>query len=543
MNLVVEMSRRSKRHRKDAPESPAKVKGTVTFVSDEDVGCHIVNVANRPYSSAVPQSCGSAKRSRRATKTAGQQVPKGSGLLVDDGDESDKANALSAPLQKNVMLADEYCGEDSIGSNLFPVSKSVKGRGKQRVSGVAIAVSSSKTAEGGEETQKALSSEKVLVSVAADSDESDHLPPSSGEEEEDDLLAIAKGLSRSSDGFPDLNQDMLESYFVAHSTRGTRTSNRTMAGVSVSGEAMAGSHQEVLAAYTGDRTVLRDITTKQFTQWLFHLANGFNILLYGLGSKRTLLETFAKRHLSSVPHVVVNGYFPGLTVKQLLKAITVDVLHHTGIFKTDSECCTFIASSLATPGEGTPKDLFVLIHNIDGPMLQSERVQGVLSHLASFPHVYMIASLDHINAPLMWDQWKLSRFNWTWHDVTSFEQYTVETSYENSILAKQAGKLALSSLMNVLQSLTPNSRKIFDLLVRYQLDHCDDPTYTGLSFQDLCLKCREKFLVNSDLTLRTQLTEFLDHKLVKSHKGADGVEYLIIPIEKASLLQYLETQE
>lgn len=535
------MSRRSKRHKKDAPESPAKVKGTVTFVSDEDVGCHIVNVANRPYASAVPLTYGSAKRVRHATKTTCQQVPKGSGLLVEDDEVSDEATAPSAPLQKNLLLTSGYCSEDNMGSNLFPVSKSVKG--KQRASRVAIVASNSKTTVDGEETKKALSSEKVLVAVAADSDESDHLPPSSGEEEDEDLLAIATGLNRSADGFPDLNQDMLESYFVAHSTRGTQTSNRTMAGVSVSGEVGVESNQGVRAAYIGDLTALCDTTTKQFTHWLFHLANGFNIILYGLGSKRMLLESFAKRHLSSVPHVVVNGYFPGLTVKQLLKTITVDVLHHTGVFKTDSECCTFIASSLATPGEGSPKDLFVLIHNIDGPMLQSERVQGVLSHLASSPHVYMIASLDHINAPLMWDQWKLSRFNWTWHDVTSFEQYTVETSYENSILAKQAGKLALSSLVNVLKSLTPNSRKIFDLLVRYQLDHCDDSTYTGLSFQDLCLKCREKFLVNSDLTLRTQLTEFHDHKLVKSRKGADGVEYLIIPIDKASLLQYLETQE
>ena len=40
----------------------------------------------------------------------------------------------------------------------------------------------------------------------------------------------------------------------------------------------------------------------------------------------------------------------------------------------------------------------------------------------------------------------------------------------------------------------------------------------GMSFQELYQKCREAFLVNSDLTLRAQLTEFRDHKLIKSKK-------------------------
>lgn len=41
---------------------------------------------------------------------------------------------------------------------------------------------------------------------------------------------------------------------------------------------------------------------------------------------------------------------------------------------------------------------------------------------------------------------------------------------------------------------------------------------TGLSFQDFYQQCREAFLVNSDLTLRAQLTEFRDHKLIRTKK-------------------------
>lgn len=86
-------------------------------------------------------------------------------------------------------------------------------------------------------------------------------------------------------------------------------------------------------------------------------------------------------------------------------------------------------------------------------------------------------------------------------------------------------------------------RGIFKLLVKFQLENKDNPSYTGahmlptpaqhlflsethsfsslwagLSFQDFYQRCREAFLVNSDLTLRTQLTEFRDHKLIRTRK-------------------------
>lgn len=44
----------------------------------------------------------------------------------------------------------------------------------------------------------------------------------------------------------------------------------------------------------------------------------------------------------------------------------------------------------------------------------------------------------------------------------------------------------------------------------------------GLSFQDFYQQCREAFLVNSDLTLRAQLTEFRDHKLIRTKRVSWG---------------------
>ena len=54
--------------------------------------------------------------------------------------------------------------------------------------------------------------------------------------------------------------------------------------------------------------------------------------------------------------------------------------------------------------------------------------------------------------------------------------------------------------------------------------------------------CRESFLVNSDVTLRAQLTEFRDHKLLKSKRSAEGVEMLVIPLEAAIIQEFLSQQ-
>ena len=46
------------------------------------------------------------------------------------------------------------------------------------------------------------------------------------------------------------------------------------------------------------------------------------------------------------------------------------------------------------------EDLFLVVHNIDGVMLRQEKVQSVFSLLSQVRGVHLIASIDHINAPL-----------------------------------------------------------------------------------------------------------------------------------------------
>ncbi|KAF1498396.1 Origin recognition complex subunit 2, partial [Eudyptula minor novaehollandiae] len=341
----------------------------------------------------------------------------------------------------------------------------------------------------------------------------------------------------------DKMSNLVEEYFEAHSSSKVLTSDRTLQKLRkrrLNQQTLHDILKKAPLAYAAEIKELNQQHESLFSKWMLQLHLGFNIVLYGLGSKRDLLEKFRTSVLQDSVHLVVNGYFPSITVRSILNSITEEVLDHIGTFRSPLDQLEFIIKRFK---EDSSLELYVLIHNLDSQMLRGERSQQILAQLSSLPSIYLIASIDHINAPLMWDQAKLSLYNWLWYETTTFSPYVEETSYENSLLVQQSGSLALSSLTHVLRSLTLNARGIFRLLAQYQLENKDNPSYPGLSFQDFYQQCREAFLVNSDLTLRAQLTEFRDHKLLRTKRGADGVEYLLIPVDDSTLTDFLEKED
>lgn len=341
----------------------------------------------------------------------------------------------------------------------------------------------------------------------------------------------------------DKTSDLIEEYFEAHSSSKVLTSDRTLQKLKrakLDQETLCNLLSKFSPSFSGELKQLNEQYEQLFHKWMLQLHLGFNIVLYGLGSKRDLLEKFRATMLRDSIHVVINGFFPGINVKSILNCITEEVLDHMGTFRSVLDQLDWIINKFK---EDSSLQLFLLIHNLDSQMLRGDKSQQIIGQLSSLRNIYLIASIDHINAPLMWDHVKQSLYNWLWYETTTYSPYTEETSYENSLLVKQSGSLPLSSLTHVLRSLTPNARGIFRLLIKYQLDNQDNPSYIGLSFQDFYQQCREAFLVNSDLTLRAQLTEFRDHKLIRTKKGSDGVEYLLIPIDNGTLTDFLEKEE
>ncbi|CAG4992464.1 unnamed protein product [Parnassius apollo] len=330
-----------------------------------------------------------------------------------------------------------------------------------------------------------------------------------------------------------------DNYFMMHSSKKITTSDHTLARL----KNMNLNDEKDAETYVSDEHKNKIVELLQsyeqlFNRWLYVLSENFNIILYGIGSKRSVLYQFQVQKLKDLPCIVVNGFFPSLTVKSILEAIVIDLLENTRVPSNVGDTVNLIDSQLSENGV----DLFLIIHNIDGAMLRNVKAQSVLASLSRLKNVHTIATIDHINAPLLWDHSKLSKFNFTWWDVTTFLPYIEETSFENSLMTHRSGALQLSSLKSVYQSLTSNAKGIFNIIIEYQLANHKQTHYQGISLKELYSKSREQFLVSSDLALRAQLTEFLDHKLVKIKRTFDGSENLVIPIESVLLQQFLEQQ-
>ena len=77
-----------------------------------------------------------------------------------------------------------------------------------------------------------------------------------------------------------------------------------------------------------------------------------------------------------------------------------------------------------------------------------------------------------------------------------------------------------------------------NLIISFYLNS-DDSKCAGM-FQNCYLQCRENFLVNSDLSLRAQLTEFIDHGLVSMKKNSEGGELIIPNLTRSVMSAYLE---
>ncbi|KAF9174986.1 Origin recognition complex subunit 2 [Mortierella sp. AD011] len=295
------------------------------------------------------------------------------------------------------------------------------------------------------------------------------------------------------------------------------------------------------AKHAKEMEMLMLLYEEQFPQWYFELMSGFNLLIYGYGSKRSLLTKFATSILTDAPLIIVNGYFPTLTIKEILDKINTAALQYSGPVGTLQEQIALIHAYFTQPDRSVKK-LYLLIHNIDGSSLRSEKIQSALSLLASCPQIHLIASMDHINTNILWDTVKSARFRWVWHELTTFRPYMTETSFENSIMVRQ-GELGPRGIQFVLASLTSNGKGLFRILAEHQIQTERESAAGGVSgavsknymdwgmaYNTLFKKCQENFLVSNAVTFRTQLTEFRDHRIVQSKKGADGVEILFIPL-------------
>ncbi|XP_003242165.1 origin recognition complex subunit 2 isoform X1 [Acyrthosiphon pisum] len=285
------------------------------------------------------------------------------------------------------------------------------------------------------------------------------------------------------------------------------------------------------------KSMYTDIVSN-FPYWMSLLKEGFNLLLYGLGSKRQIINDFRMSVLAEESVLVINGFFPGLTMKEILESITIDLLDLESCPGSSELAIQQIEEKLKLK---TSEHIYILINNLDGVELQNYKAQHVISRICSLKKVHLIASMDRVNSALMFDNTKLGDYNFIWMDCTNFLPYTVETNFIQSLMVKNIGtQHSLSGLNNVFKSLPSNAKSILLLLIKNRIENKNDKKYGGVPFSTLYHWCRQRFLASTDLALRSQLTEFVDHELVKWKRDAD---VLYVPVDVDILAQFYKQNE
>lgn len=302
-----------------------------------------------------------------------------------------------------------------------------------------------------------------------------------------------------------------------------------------------------------------------FQQFTFELLQGFSLLFYGIGSKRLFLESFVLGFLSMkialiqnpniaensecVPVVVVNGYNQNCNFRTIIHQINSIMMegeeredekqgfaywnHHI-----DIEIDNLVEFFKHKP----PKiKLILLLQNLDGPVLRKDGLQTKLSTLAQMKQICIVASVDHFQAPIMWDHFKAQSFNFVYHDITNFEPYMIETTSVNNPIQLNSTSFNVFNLDGakyVFESLTSNSKKMYKLLLdsitskmeakqtsRTVLNESAKCTNAyGILLSDLFRTCTEQFIASNEMALRSMLSEFVDHGMAIISKNNLGKE-------------------
>ncbi|GAA5892769.1 hypothetical protein JCM5296_004018 [Sporobolomyces johnsonii] len=301
----------------------------------------------------------------------------------------------------------------------------------------------------------------------------------------------------------------------------------------------------------------------RFPKWRWEMQQGFNILLTGLGSKRTVLNGFAEQARKQGNVVVVNGYDTASAMADVVTALEDLVRLQGGPSAEENDddemnatprkrargkqakssptkrgtaggpsqsapsatayrsarpvsalesrvrklCIALSAPS--TSKAKAPPPVFLVIHSLDAPSLRLTKHLSLLALLAAQPGIHLIASIDHVRAPLLFptalatarplhasissssrsetteppDTTHLRAFTFLYYDASTLLPYTHEVLSQghlskllppsvfpplSSSLDPTASSLAQSTT-HVLASVTERAKRLFNMLGRQQV--------------------------------------------------------------------------
>lgn len=410
-----------------------------------------------------------------------------------------------------------------------------------------------------------------------------------------------KGRRKERTPTPDFDMPPHELFFFQNRAGGAKTSTNSLPSSALLNHE---TYFSKIAAWTDPHE--RDIAQlsrhhhRAFDQWSFELSQSFSLCLYGYGSKRHLLTTFASHlhdtHSTAPTIIIINGYNPQLTIRDILTTLGTTLCP---AIKLPSAPASQIEALLTHLSTSPPKQyIYLLFHSLDAQPLRKH--QPFLARLASSPHIHFIATVDTPSFPLLWSLPLLSQLRFLYHDATTFTPFDAEIEVVdevNTLLGKSGRRVGgKDGVLFVLRSLPENARGLFRILVGEQLSLMDEigaetlgggdgdgeeddedeevlgfdeegdtprrargkgrpekkgkkktqaagrkeERMDGVEYRMLYHKAVEEFVCSSEMGFRTLLKEFYDHQIVESRKDGLGTERLVVPFGRGDLDALLE---
>ncbi|KAM0561834.1 hypothetical protein ACHAPJ_003005 [Fusarium lateritium] len=311
-----------------------------------------------------------------------------------------------------------------------------------------------------------------------------------------------------------------ELYFAHNKPGRAKTSNNTLGSLALL------THDEYFTIvretkdhHEGDIEFLESLHAESFPQWAFELSQGFNLCLYGYGSKRRLLQKLAGHLHTRIRKdkgdkiVIINGYAHNTTMREILSTIgtAIDPAQRIPLAQP-----SIMVQSILSHLTNSSLTLTLIVNSIDAAPLRKPGSQSALAQLAAHPRIRLVCSADTPDFALLWDIGVRSAFNMLFHDCTTFAPYGAELDVVDEVhelLGRNAHRVnGREGVAFVLRSLPENAKNLFRLLVGEVLiaieeegDNGDEPT--GVEYRMVYNKAVEEFICSSEMAFRTLLKE------------------------------------
>ncbi|CAJ1355560.1 unnamed protein product, partial [Effrenium voratum] len=268
-----------------------------------------------------------------------------------------------------------------------------------------------------------------------------------------------------------------------------------------------------------------EIVAASKDQWLRRLKMGFSLLFEGVGSKWQLLEAFAESLRPAWDVACLDAFDAHATLPTFLRQLLAYQNQHRGAASLDG----LVAAVLAV----LQAPLVLVVHNVEE---LAPAHQAALSALARDPNVRLVASVDHLWAPLLWSNDMLKDFNFCREEVHTGESYDLELrgkfpdmpSWCDPFTVEVASKVSIGL---VLKSLTNNHRELVEVMAKNQLEGRKE----GISMPDLLAVAEDRMIASNLTKIRRLLNELTDHDIVVQRQGQDGTTVYVLPVKQALL--------